>query len=133
MSKIEYPSPKGLLNNPAFSQVAVATGQRTIYVSGQVSIDETGALVGGSDLAAQTTQVMRNLGLALAAAGANFEHVVKITTYVVDYTPEMRPVIGKARSAFFEGRTPPASTLVGVSALAAPGWLIEIEAIAVID
>lgn len=133
MSKIEYPSPKGLLNNPAFSQVAVATGQRTIYVSGQVSIDEAGALVGGSDLAAQTTQVMRNLGLALAAAGANFEHVVKITTYVVDYTPEMRPVIGKARSAFFEGRPPPASTLVGVSALAAPGWLIEIEAIAVID
>ncbi|MDX2205619.1 MAG: RidA family protein [Hyphomicrobiaceae bacterium] len=133
MSTIAYPSPKGLLNNPAFSQVAVASGQRTIHVSGQVAIDETGALVGGSDLAAQTTQVMRNLGLALAAAGAGFEHVVKITTYVVDYKPEMRAVIGKARGAFFEGRTPPASTLVGVSALAAPGWLIEIEAVAVTD
>ena len=133
MSKIEYPSPKGLLNNPAFSQVAVAAGARTIYISGQVAVDEAGALVGGSDLGAQTTQVMRNLGLALAAAGAGYVHIVKITTYVVDYKPELRQIIGKARGAFFEGRTPPASTFVGVSALAAPGWLIEIEAVAVID
>lgn len=133
MSKIEYPNPKGLFKNPAFSQVAVATGARTIHVSGQVAIDENGALVGAGDLAAQTTQVMRNLGLALAAAGAGYEHIVKITTYVVDYKPELRPIIGKARGVFFEGRTPPASTLVGVSALAAEGWLIEIEAVAVID
>ena len=51
----------------------------------------------------------------------------------VNYKPELRPIIGKARSAFFEGMEPPASTLVGVSALAAPEWLIEIEAIAVAD
>ncbi len=133
MSKIEYPSPQGLMINPAFSQVVVASGARTIYISGQVSIDETGALVGGGDLAAQTTQVMRNLGRALAAAGAGYEHIVKITTYVVDYKPEQRAAISKARGAFFANRTPPASTLVGVSALAMPEWLIEIEATAVID
>lgn len=131
MNGIEYLAPTGLLLNPAFSQVVVAGGARTIYVSGQVAVDETGALVGGGDLAAQTTQVMRNVGLALAAAGAGYEHIVKITTYVVNYTPEMRPVISKARGAFFAGRPPPASTLVGVSALAAPEWLIEIEAVAV--
>jgi len=88
--------------------------------------------VGEGDLAAQTTQVMQNLGLALKAAGATYANIVKITTFVVNYKPELRPIIGKARSAFFEGMEPPASTLVGVSALAAPEWLIEIEAIAVV-
>jgi enamine deaminase RidA (YjgF/YER057c/UK114 family) len=132
MSTITYPKAEGLLDNPAFSQVAVASGSRTIYISGQVAVDKTGAVVGAGDLEAQTTQVMKNLGLALQAAGASFADVVKITTYVVDYKPEQRGAIGRARSAFFAGRTPPASTLVGVSALAAPGWLIEIEAIAVV-
>ncbi|RTL68938.1 MAG: RidA family protein [Hyphomicrobiales bacterium] len=133
MSKIEYPAPKGLFINPRFSQVVVATGARTIYISGQVAIDETGATVGGADLAAQTTQVMKNLGAALAAAGAGYEHIAKITTYVVGYKPEMRAVIGAARGVFFKDRTPPASTLIGVAALAEPDWLIEIEAVAVID
>ena len=75
--------------------------------------------MGEGDLAAQTTQVMHNLGLALKAADASYANIVKIVTFVVGYKPELRPVIGQARSAFFEGITPPASTLVGVSALAA--------------
>jgi enamine deaminase RidA (YjgF/YER057c/UK114 family) len=133
MSKIEYPRAAGLLHNAAFSQVVSASGARTIYTAGQVSIDERGGLVGRGDLAEQTRQAMRNVGLALAAAGATYRDIVKITTYVVDYRPEHRAVIGKARSPFFEGGTPPASTLVGVSALALPDWLVEIEAIAVID
>ena len=132
MSGLSHPHPHGLLRNPAFSQVVVASGTRTIYVAGQVSIDEHGALAGAGDLAAQTTQVMRNVGLALAAAGANFSDVVKITTYVVNYRPEHRAVIGKARAPFFANGVPPASTLVGVSALALPEWLIEIEAVAVL-
>ena len=103
-----------------------------MFVSGQVSVDAAGAMVGEGDLAAQTTQAMRNLEVALASAGATFADVVKITTYVVDYRPEMRPIIGAARSPFFGSGAPPASTLVGVSALAAPEWLIEIEAIAVV-
>ncbi len=132
MSKIEQPHPKGLLQNPAFSQVVVASGARTVYTAGQVAIDEQGALVGVGDLAAQTTQVMHNVGLALAAAGATFADVVKITTYVVNYKPEHRMIVGKARAPFFAKMTPPASTLVGVAALALPEWLVEIEAIAVI-
>jgi enamine deaminase RidA (YjgF/YER057c/UK114 family) len=133
MSKAEYLKPKGLAINPAYSHVAIASGARTIYIAGQVSIDEKGAVVGAGDLAAQTQQVMRNLERCLAAAGATFQHVVKITTYVVDYTPDKRAVIAKERTPFFADRPPPASTLVGVSALAAPEWMIEIEAIAVID
>ena len=83
MSTLDHPQPEGLMPNPAYSHVVAATGRRTIYTAGQVSIDERGALVGPGDLAAQTTQVMRNLGLALAAAGAGYADVVKITTYVV--------------------------------------------------
>jgi enamine deaminase RidA (YjgF/YER057c/UK114 family) len=133
MSKLEHPRPQGLLHNAAFSQVVAATGTRTICTAGQVAIDEHGKLVGGSDLAAQTEQVMRNVGLALAAAGASFADVVKITTYVVSYKPEHRVIIGKARAPFFAKGEPPASTLVGISALALPEWLVEIEAIAVVD
>jgi enamine deaminase RidA (YjgF/YER057c/UK114 family) len=132
MSTIEHLRPKGLFHNPAFSQAVAASGARTIYISGQVSIDEAGTLVGSGDLAAQTTQTMRNVGLALAAAGATFADVVKITTYVVNYAPEQRAVISKARAPFFADGEPPASTLLGVSALAVPGWLIEIEAVAVV-
>ncbi len=133
MSTLEHPRPEGLLHNPGFSQVGVASGTRTIYTAGQVSIDERGAVVGAGDLAAQATQAMRNVGLALAAAGASYDDIVKITTYVVNYRPEHRAVIGKARAPFFANRTPPASTLIGVSALALPEWLVEIEAVAVVD
>ena len=133
MSMIEHPRPEGLWPNPAYSHVVAASGRRTIYTAGQVSIDEHGALVGPGDLAAQTAQVMRNVGLALAAAGAGYADIVKITTYVVNYKPEDRTVIGKARAPFFAGGKPPASTLVGVAALAMPEWLVEIEAVAVVD
>ena len=133
MSTVEHPRPEGLLHNPGFSQVVVASGARTIYTAGQVSTDERGALVGASDLAAQTVQAMRNVGLALAAGGATYADIVKITTYVVNYKPEHRAVIGKARAPFFASGTPPASTLVGVTALALPEWLVEIEAVAVVD
>jgi enamine deaminase RidA (YjgF/YER057c/UK114 family) len=132
MATIEHPRAEGLLHNPGFSQVVVASGTRTIHTAGQVSIDEYGALVGAGDLTAQTIQTMRNVGLALAAAGATYADIVKITTYVVNYRPEHRTVIGKARAPFFANGTPPASTLVGVASLALPEWLIEIEAVAIV-
>jgi enamine deaminase RidA (YjgF/YER057c/UK114 family) len=133
MGTLEHPRAEGLLHNPGFSQVVAASGRRTIYTAGQVSIDERGALVGAADLAAQTAQAMRNVGLALSAVGASYADIVKITTYVVNYKPEHRSIIGKARAPFFANATPPASTLVGVAALALPEWIVEIEAIAVVD
>jgi enamine deaminase RidA (YjgF/YER057c/UK114 family) len=75
---------------------------------------------------------MRNLGLALAAAGAGYDDIVKTTTYVVRYKPEHRDIIGQAKKPFLGKRGPAASALIGVSALAMPEWLIEIEAIAVV-
>src|ERR1700759_2941716 len=128
---IERPTPKGLMKNETFAQVLVATGTRTVYTSGQVSIDESGKLVGAADLAAQTTQAMKNLGLALAAAGATYSDIVKTTTFVVNYRPELRSVITDAKKPFWKGQ-PPSSALICVSALALPEWLIETEAVAVL-
>jgi enamine deaminase RidA (YjgF/YER057c/UK114 family) len=133
MATIEHPRPEGLLHNAGFSQVVVASGRRIVHTAGQVAIDERGALVGGDDLAAQTAQAMRNVGLALKAADAGYADIVKITTYVVDYKPEHRAIVGRARAPFFTGMSPPASTLVGVAALALPEWRVEIEAIAIVD
>ena len=132
MSALEHPRPEGLPPHPAYSQVVVASGTRTIYTAGQLSVDERGALVGAGDLAAQTMQAMRNIGRALAAAGASYSDIVKITTYVVNYKPEYRATINTARASFFGDGPPPASTLVGVAALALPEWLVEIEAVAVV-
>ncbi len=133
MSDLQHLRPAGLNNNPAYSQVVVGQCTRTVFISGQVAVDEQGHPVGVGDLAAQTEQVMRNLQAALAGAGATFADVAKITTYVVDYQPEQRATIAAVRSRYFAADAPPASTLVGVSALAAPEWLIEIEAVAVLD
>ena len=82
MPKLDHLRPSGLHHNPAYSHVVTASGARTIYISGQVSVDEEGRIVGEGDLAAQTTQVMQNLGLALKAAGATYANIVKITTFV---------------------------------------------------
>lgn len=129
---IRHLNPDGLLANAAYTQVVAARGAEHVYIAGQVSLDAEGNVVGEGDLAAQTDQVMKNLGAALEAAGASFDDVVKITTYVVDYRPELRRVIAEARGRYLPAGKPPASTLVGVQALAGPEWLIEIEAIAVI-
>ena len=130
---IEFFEPDGLIRNPTFSQVAVATGSRLVFTSGQVSIDERGDLVGADDLAAQTRQAMYNLGLALNAAGASFADIVKTTTFVVGFQPDKREIITDAKEPFYRGRKPPTSALIGVSCLARAEWLIEIEAVAIIE
>jgi enamine deaminase RidA (YjgF/YER057c/UK114 family) len=94
--------------------------------------DEHGNLVGAGDLAVQARQVFANLGRALAAAGARPDQVAKITIYVVGYRrDECLPTIEEGRVALF-GAHKPADTLVGVEALS-PGYLIEVDAIAVAD
>ncbi|MGE0059311.1 MAG: RidA family protein [Dehalococcoidia bacterium] len=115
-----------------FSHVVEATGSRIIYVSGQTPVDVNGEVVGKGDLAAQAEQVYKNIQNCLAAHGATFADVVKTTTLVVNYKPEDRPIIGAVRNKFYNADELPASTLIGVQALAAPDFMIEIEAVAVI-
>ena len=129
---LELVNPDDLPKPAAYTQAIVATGQRLVFVAGQVAVDAEGNVVGPGDLATQSRQVFVNVGRALAAAGARPEDVVKITTYVVHHRPEYRPLISEARTAVF-GDHKPTSTLVGVETLALPDYLIEVEAIAVID
>lgn len=124
-------SPEGLVNPTAYTQVVVASGRRMVFVSGQVSQDADGKLVAPGDFAGQARQVYANLRIALKSAGATPADVTKLTTYVVGYKPELRPLMAEARSTVFRAGELPASTLVGVQALAEPGYLIEVEAIAV--
>ena len=111
--------------------VEVSGGGRTIYVSGQVSVDETGAVVGAGDLRAQARKVFENLQAALEAAGASFANVVKLTFYVLDASQIQ--VIRDVREAFLEKDAAPASTLVEVRRLAREEFLLEVEAIAHVD
>jgi enamine deaminase RidA (YjgF/YER057c/UK114 family) len=130
---LERLSPQGLFKPAAYAQVVVATGRRMVFVSGQVSMDAEGRLVAPGDFNGQARQVYANLRAALEGAGTKPADVVKLTTYVVNYKPELRPLLAAARSAVFSPEALPASTLVGVDALAEPGYLIEVEAIAVTD
>jgi enamine deaminase RidA (YjgF/YER057c/UK114 family) len=130
--KVEYLNPPDLCPTYGWTHVASVTGGRTIYISGQVGIDERGLIVGPGDLKTQTEQTFRNLERALAAVGATFRDVVKTNLYVVGLRPEHVPILREVRSRFVSPETPPVSTLVGVSALVGPEWLIEIEAVAVL-
>jgi enamine deaminase RidA (YjgF/YER057c/UK114 family) len=104
-----------------------------VFISGQVSMDKEGRLVAAGDFAAQARQVYANLRAALEGAGATPRDVVKLTTYVVDYKPELRAQLAEARAGVFGTAELPASTLVGIQALAEPGYLLEVEAIAITD
>jgi len=130
---LERLTPAGLFKPAAYTQVVVARGRRMVFLAGQVSIDAEGKLVAPGDFSGQVRQAFANLRTALEGAGATPADVTKITIYIVGYRPEMRALLGEARSAVFGPTTLPASTLVGVQALAEPDFLIEIEAVAVLD
>jgi enamine deaminase RidA (YjgF/YER057c/UK114 family) len=125
-------NPDNLRTPQTYTQVVVATGSKMVFIAGQEPEDRDGDLVGPGDLAIQARQVFANLGHALAAAGARPEHVARITIFVARLQPEYLPVIEEARAALF-GDHKPADTLVGVETLARPEYLIEVDAIAVID
>jgi enamine deaminase RidA (YjgF/YER057c/UK114 family) len=129
---LERPPASRLPATP-YAQVVVARGSRLVFVSGQVSVDERGQLVAPGDFAGQVRQAHANLVAALSAAGATTGDIAKLTTYVVGYRPQMLPVIREARAAVFGRGEGPASTLVGVEALASSDYLIEVEAYAVCD
>jgi enamine deaminase RidA (YjgF/YER057c/UK114 family) len=129
----EIPSPPELPKGVGFSQVLAARGSRLVLVAGQISVDRDGRVVAPGDLAAQTRQVFENLRAALAAAGATFDDVVKLNYYVVGFRPDQLATIREVRGRYLPADAPPAATLVGVTALAMDGLLIEVEATALTD
>ncbi|MCA1966504.1 MAG: RidA family protein [Flavobacterium sp.] len=123
MFKKEYIEP-----NEGFSQtVVVKTGNfKTLYISGQIG--------DGADLEAQTITTFQNLEMQLTNCNATFKDVVKMNTYIVNFNPEVDlPIFRKVRKEFLGNENYPASTLVGVESLGRKEWLIEIEAIAVVE
>jgi reactive intermediate/imine deaminase len=102
---------------------------RTLYIAGQVALDAQGNLVGRGDIRAQTEQVFRNLQAVLEACGGSLQDLVKITVYLV--RPQDIAPFREVRSRYL-GANPPASTLVVVSQLASPDFLVEVEGIAVL-
>jgi enamine deaminase RidA (YjgF/YER057c/UK114 family) len=129
---LECINPPDLPTPEMYTQVVVATGTKLIFVSGQEPEDVHGKLVGRGDFAAQTRLVFANLGRALAAAGALPKHVAKITIYVVDYRRDYHiPIIEAAQVTLF-GHHKPANVVAGVATLS-PDYLIEVDAVAVVD
>lgn len=133
---VELINPPGLPVPEGYVHMAVATGRRTVYLSGQVARDAAGAPVGPGDLAGQVEQAYRNVTAALAGAGATWEDIAKLTVYVVDWSPEKFAALfeGAVRAAQELGFDPvKPTTLIGVAALGEPDLLVEVEAIAVLD
>ena len=129
---VEHLNPPGLHRNPAFTQAVVVEGDvRTVYVGGQNAVDSSGAVIGKGDIRVQAEQVFKNLEIVLGSAGAKLEHVVKWTIYAVDGQPaqagfEVFQKVWGNRGA------PPTISIVFVSGLANPDFLIEIEAVAAV-
>ena len=113
-----------------YSHVVAASG-RVVAVAGQVALDAAGNVVGENDPEAQARQVFQNLGAALAAIGASFDDVIKLTLFLTDVS--ILPVVRRVRDEHVDTERPPASTAVQVAGLVRPEFLLEVEALAVVS
>ena len=129
-ANVRWINPPTLAQPPGYTQVVEAQGGRTLYISGQVALDAEGNLVGPGDVQAQMRQVFENLKAALAAAGADFSHVVKLTYFVADFS--QLEGLRDIRDDYVNTDHPPASTAVQVVRLFREDLLIEVEAVAVV-
>jgi enamine deaminase RidA (YjgF/YER057c/UK114 family) len=127
---LRFMNPPTMEKPPGYSHIVEIKGDaRIIFFAGQLGVDTSGKYAGApGDFKAQTVQAFENLKAALEAVGANFGHLVKITNYLVDIERNM-PAFREVRDRYLVS-PPPASTTIGVPALARPGGLFEIEAVA---
>jgi enamine deaminase RidA (YjgF/YER057c/UK114 family) len=128
-----FSNPKTLAKPPGYSCVVETSGSsRTIYFAGQLGVDLGNKFVGApGDFRAQCVQAFENTALALKAVGASWSDVVKINNFLVDIETNIA-IFRDVRDRYLNTEAPPASTTIGVPALARPGGLFEIEAIAVL-
>jgi enamine deaminase RidA (YjgF/YER057c/UK114 family) len=129
---LECINPDAIDTPLTYSHVVVATGTRMVFIAGQVAEDQNGNIVGPGNMAAQARQVFANIGHALAAASARPDQVTKLTIFVANYKREHLALIEQGRVALF-GHHKPTDTLVGVAALSRPEYLLEVDAVAVVD
>jgi enamine deaminase RidA (YjgF/YER057c/UK114 family) len=129
---VRYINPDSLNKNPAFTNVVVVEGNvKTVHIGGQDAINASGEIVGKGDIVEQTEQILANVRAALEAGGAGPEHIIKWNIYVVE-GQSLQAGFGAFQSAWRETPNPPAITVVFVSGLAHPDFLVEIDAVAVV-
>jgi 2-iminobutanoate/2-iminopropanoate deaminase len=132
MPKIDQYAARGVYDPPIYAQAVKVTGGETIlYLSGQVAYDDKGGVAHPGDFKAQARAALQAVKAQVEAGGGTMANIVKVNTYLTDI--RHRADYGPIREEFFgKNKKMPASTLVAVSALAQPEFLIEIEAIAVL-
>ena len=131
-AQVKYINPKGLNTNPAFSNVVTVSGAaKTVYVGGQDSIDGSHKIIGKGDLKAQVAQVLKNIEIALAAGGAKLEHVIKWNIYVVQ-GQSLEDGFAAFQAVAPKMPHPPAISMMFVSGLANPDFLLEMDAVAIV-
>ena len=114
---------------PRYSQGILAEGGKLLFVAGQTASDKDGNVVGNGDIEAQTAQVFKNLSAVLAEAGGSLDNLVMTTTYITDR--KYREGYNRVRQQQYK-KNSPTSTLVIITGLAHPDYLIEINGIAVV-
>lgn len=130
--QVQYINPETLNRNPAFTNVVIASGPvKTVYVGGQDAVDASGKIVGKGDIKAQTEQVLQNIQSALAAGGAQLEHVVKWNLYIVQ-GQSLQEGFEVFQRMWGNRPNPPAISAMFVAGLAHPDFLLEMDAIAVV-
>jgi enamine deaminase RidA (YjgF/YER057c/UK114 family) len=129
----KFINPPGLKPLGMYTQATVVQGGSIAFISGQVSVDGQGKVVGPGDIGAQAVQVFKNLELALDGIGATFEDVVKFTIFIVGLTQEKRKAVMEVRSRYISHKNPPAATMIGVDKLVESDLLLEIEAVVAIN
>jgi enamine deaminase RidA (YjgF/YER057c/UK114 family) len=130
----EFSSPDTLMPPAGYSHIARVNRGTTVYLAGQVSSDASGKLIGEGNFELQAEQVFANLKIAVEAAGGTMADIVKLNIYLVAEVDQSEvPKLRAIRDRYVSVASPPASTLVVVTRLARPGWLLEIEAVAAID
>lgn len=129
-SNLRFINPSTIGKPPGYTHVVEVTGPgRTVYIAGQLGFDPSGKLAGGAgDFRAQAVQAFENLTAALSAVDAGVEQIVKINNYIVDIGKNIS-IFREVRDRYLNMAAPPASTAIGVPALARDGALFEIEAI----
>jgi enamine deaminase RidA (YjgF/YER057c/UK114 family) len=129
-ASVELISPEGLIQNPAFSHVAITKGNgETIYIGGQNAITKEQEIVGKGDIAAQTEYVLKNIEDILDACNATLDDLFKLTIYIVQ-GQDVRKGFQGAQKFLAKLKKPPVITGVIVAGLANPDYLVEIEAVA---
>jgi len=131
-ASVRHNNPQGMASPPTYSQVVEVNGpHRIVFLAGQTGQDANGKLAPGG-ISGQAKQVMENIKTALASVGGGFEHIVKLNTYMLNIDRD-GPAYREVRTSYFSNKsTLPASTLLQVSRLANPDYLLEVEVLAIL-